>query len=59
MEFEVDETIVNEVEELINSDEFIQFLLSHTTQLGSSALILDAVFRKLDEVKMQLGEINE
>lgn len=42
---------LDKVEKLIMSDEFIQFLLQHTTDIGVAAFILETVRNKIKELK--------
>lgn len=47
------ETKINlvDVENFITSDKFTQFLLSNTTDFGTAAFILQALFDKINEIK--------
>ena len=42
---------LNKAEELITSDEFVQFLLQNTTDLGVAAFILETVRNRIKELK--------
>lgn len=41
---------LEEVEQFIESDEFIQFLLNNTTDLGTCAFILQTIHEKIEEL---------
>lgn len=41
---------VEEVRKLVESDEFINFLLSHTENLATAAFIMQSVFDKIKEL---------
>ena len=42
---------LNKVEELITNDEFVQFLLQHTTNIGDAAFVLETVKNKIKELR--------
>ena len=50
MEIEIN---LKEVEEFVTSDEFIQFIINHTTQFGTAAFILQTLTEKLDEINQE------
>lgn len=47
---------LNNVEQFITSDKFMQFLLNNTTEFGTAAFILDTLIRKIEELKNQEEE---
>ena len=53
MDFEVTVDLA-EVKRLIESDEFCQFLLSHTTEFSSAAFILQTLLNAVDEAAQQV-----
>jgi len=42
---------IEEVSRFIHSDDFVQFLLSHTTDLGTAAFIIDATEKEINRIK--------
>ena len=42
---------IEEVNRFIHSDDFIQFLLSHTTDLETAAFIIDATEKEINKIK--------
>lgn len=50
MEIEVD---LEEVEEFITDDNFIQFILNNTTQFGTASFILQTLTEKIDEIRQE------
>lgn len=46
------------VEELVTSDVFVQFLLSHTADLMEAAFVLQTVTDKIEEYRNALNEEN-
>lgn len=41
---------LDNVKEFVESDKFIQFLLSNTTELSTAAFILQTVLERIDEI---------
>ena len=48
MEIDID---IKNVEEFVLSDEFRNFLMSKTTNFGTSAFVLQTLLDKIDEIK--------
>lgn len=44
---------IEEVEEFVTSDEFIQFIINNTTQFGTAAFILQTLTEKIDEIRQE------
>lgn len=42
---------LEDVDRLVNSEDFTHFLLSHTTDFSTAAFILDTLFKKIAELK--------
>ncbi len=41
---------LNDMERVVKSDDFVQFLLNHTTSFSAAAMILNTLFNKIDEL---------
>ena len=59
MQVLIDREVLNEVEATVTNDEFVQYLLSHTVNFGSAALIIQTMLDKVTELKEQLDNDNE
>lgn len=59
MQVQIDREVLNEVEATVTNDEFIQYLLSHTVNFGSCALIVQTLLDKVAELKEKLDEDDE
>ena len=59
MQIQIDREVLNEVEKTVTNDEFIQYLLSHTVNFGSCALIVQTILDKVTELRGQLDEDEE
>lgn len=54
-EISIDNEILDEVDELLNSGKLTQWLANNTVNIESVALILTAITEKLDEVRKELN----
>lgn len=54
--FQIDCKILNEVEATVTNEEFIQYLLSHTTNFASAAFIMQTLSDAIDKAKETLNE---
>jgi hypothetical protein len=59
MEVLIDKEVLDDMERVINSSEFTQFLLSHATQIGTSVIILQTLLDKFSELKEQFSDDEE
>jgi hypothetical protein len=59
MQVLIDREVLDEVESTVTNDEFVQYLLSHTVNFGSAALIVQTILDKVAELKETLGNDNE
>lgn len=59
MQVQIDREVLNEVEATVTNDEFIQYLLSHTVNFGSCALIVQTILDKVAELREELDNDNE
>ncbi len=44
---------LNEVEKFIKSDNFIQFMMNNTTNIGIPSFILQTILDKIDELRKE------
>lgn len=44
---------LEEIKRVVKSNDFADFLLSHTVNFSSAAFILDTLFKKIDELETQ------
>lgn len=51
MQFEIDKTDLQQVEKFATSGELVSFMNKEGLSFGAMALVLDAIFEKVDEVK--------
>lgn len=56
MQFEIDKTDLQQVEKFATSGELVNFMNKEGLSFGAMALILDAIFEKVDEVKEKLKD---
>lgn len=54
-EISIDNEILDEVNELLDSGKLTQWLASNTVNIESVALILTAITEKIDEVRKELN----
>ena len=59
MQIQIDREVLNEVESTVTNDKFVQYLLSHTVNFGSCALIVQTILDKVTELRGQLDNGNE
>jgi hypothetical protein len=59
MQVLIDREVLDEVESTVTNDEFVQYLLSHTVNFGSAALIVQTILDKVAELKETLDNDNE
>ena len=59
MQVIIDREVLDEVEATVTNDEFVQYLLSHTVNFGSAALIVQTILDKVAELKETLDNDNE
>jgi hypothetical protein len=59
MQVQIDREVLDEVEATVTNDEFVQYLLSHTVNFGSCALIVQTIIDKVAELRGQLDNDNE
>ena len=59
MQVSIDREVLDEVETTVTNDEFVQYLLSHTVNFGSAALIIQTILDKVAELREELGNNNE
>lgn len=55
----IDKTTIKDIERVIESDKFAQFLLNNTTDFMAAAFILETLVNAVEEVKNQLGDKND
>lgn len=51
MQFEIDKTDLQQVEKFATSSGLVDFMNKEGLSFGAMALVLDAIFEKVDEVK--------
>ena len=54
MNIEID---LEDIEQFVMSEEFRDFILSHTTEFGTAAFILQTLLNKIEELKALTVEI--
>lgn len=54
-EISIDNEILDEIDELLDSGKLTQWLANNTVNIESVALILTAITEKLDEVRKELN----
>ena len=57
-EISITSEFLDSVEKLVTGDEFVQFLLSHTTDFMEAAFILQTVADKIEECRNILNKEN-
>ena len=53
---QIDREVLDEVEATVTNDEFVQYLLSHTTDFASAAFIIQTLLDAIDEAKEKINE---
>lgn len=59
MQVSIDREVLDEVESTVTNDEFVQYLLSHTVNFGSAALIIQTMLDKVAELREKLDNEEE
>ena len=59
MQVSIDREVLDEVEATVTNDEFVQYLLSHTVNFGSAALIIQTMLDKVAELREKLDNDEE
>lgn len=59
MQVQIDREVLDEVEDTVTADEFVQYLLSHTVNFGSCALIVQTILDKVTELREKLDNEEE
>ena len=59
MQVQIDREVLDEVEATVTNDKFVQYLLSHTVNFGSAALIIQTMLDKVAELKEKLDNDDE
>ena len=54
MQFEIDKTDLQQVEKFATSNRLVDFMNKEGLSFGAMALVLDAIFEKIDEIKEKL-----
>lgn len=50
---------LSEVKGIVHSDDFVNFLLNHSTGIGTAAFIISTIDDKLEEIKKEEEDNNE